>query len=116
MTINADKHPNAASVLFRVFVELSVDDYIVRHKLISDENNPNLAKRLKDVNNHLLSNSAIPKQLHLVIQQIANNKHGLAASMVTFNQYVHNSYSFPKPSELRTSWDEMQPFLEAVWK
>lgn len=118
VTMNADTLPNAASVLFRVFVELSVDDYLVRHQLM-DENarrNTPLAKRLKCVNDHLLQSSGIPKQLHDVVELVANNQHGLAASMLTFNQYVHNSYAFPKPGELRTSWDELQPFLEAVWK
>ncbi|QWT22816.1 hypothetical protein KPL76_08370 [Subtercola sp. PAMC28395] len=118
VTLNADKHPNASSVLFRVFVELSIDDYLARHNLMSEETKSNtpLAKRLKDVNDHLYQAKVIPKGLHSVVQLIGNNKHGLAASMVTFNQYVHNSYAFPKPSELRTSWDELQPFLEAVWK
>ncbi len=118
VTLNADKHPNAASVLFRVFVELSVDDYVARHNLMTHDDSLKtpLAKRLKDVNDHLYKAGSIPKGLYSVVQLIANNKHGLAASMVTFNQYVHNAYAFPKPSELRTSWDEMQPFLEAVWK
>lgn len=118
VTLNADTYPNAASVLFRVFVELSVDDYIVKHSLMDEETRRKtpLAKRLKDVNDHLFQASGVPKQLHAVVELIANNKHGLAASLVTFNQYVHNSFSFPKPSELRTSWDELQPFLEAVWK
>jgi hypothetical protein len=118
VTLDADRYPNAASVLFRVFVELSIDDYVYRHELMTQDavlNTP-LAKRLKAVNDHLFQAGAVPKGLHAVVQLVANNQHGLAASMVTFNQYVHNSYAFPKPSELRTSWDELQPFLEAVWK
>lgn len=118
VTLNADQYPNAGSVLYRVFVELSVDDYIVRHSLMSenDRRNQPLAKRMKAVNDHLLNTAAIAKQLHTVIEQVANTTHGLAAGLSTLNQYVHNSYSFPKPSELRLSWDELQPFLEAIWK
>lgn len=118
VTLNADQYPNAGSVLFRVFVELSVDDYIVRHSLMTEEvrRNSPLAKRLKAVNAHLLAASAIPAQLNKTVDQIANSTHGLAAGLTTLNQYVHNSYSFPKPSELRLSWDELQPFLEAIWK
>jgi hypothetical protein len=118
VTLDADRYPNSASVLFRVFVELSVDEYVSKHELMSYDASLNtpLAKRLKEVNDHLFKSGAIPKGLHSVVQLVANNKHGLAASMVTFNQYVHNSYAFPKPSELRTTWDELQPFLEAVWK
>lgn len=118
VTLNADQYPNAGSVLFRVFVELSVDDYIIRHTLMtdSDRRNQPLAKRMKTVNDHLLAASAIAKQLHTTIEHVANSTHGLAAGLTTLNQYVHNSYSFPKPSELRLSWDELQPFLEAIWK
>lgn len=118
VTLNADQYPNAGSVLFRVFVELSVDDYIVRHTLMSEQDRRKhpLAKRMKAVNDHLLAASAIEKQLHTTIEQVSNTTHGLAAGLSTLNQYVHNSYSFPKPSELRLSWDELQPFLEAIWK
>jgi hypothetical protein len=118
VTLNADTYPNAGSVLFRVFVELSVDDYVTRHALMTEEqrrNNP-LAKRLKAANDHLRDAGAIAPGLHKAVEQVANSKHGLAAGLTTLNQYVHNSYSFPKPSELRTSWDELQPFLEAIWK
>lgn len=118
VTMNADQFPNAGSVLFRVFAELSVDDYIVRHSLMTEEDRRKhpLAKRMKTVNDHLLDAGDIPKQLHTAVEHVANSKHGLAAGVSTLNQYVHNGYSFPKPSELRMSWDELQPFLEAIWK
>lgn len=118
VTLSADNYPNAGSVLFRVFVELSVDDYIGRHQLMSEDERRNtpLAKRMKKVNDHLLRAGVIPKGLHTAVEQVANSQHGLAAGVVTLNQYVHNGYSFPKPSELRTSWDELQPFMEAIWK
>lgn len=118
VTMNADQFPNGASVLFRVFVELSVDDYIGRHQLMTEDvrRNTPLAKRMKTVNDHLYDANAIPKGLHTAVEQVANTQHGLAAGVVTMNQYVHNGYAFPKPSEIRTSWDELQPFLEAIWK
>ena len=116
--LSADSFPNAGSVLLRVFVELSIDDYLATHSLMSESDrriNP-LAKRLKIANDDLLGRGRISQQLHLTIQQVANSQHGIAAGVITMNQYVHNSYSFPKPSELRTTWDELQLFLEAVWK
>lgn len=118
VTMNADQYPNGGSVLFRVFVELSVDDYIMRHELMTEDErrNAKLARRMKLVNDKLLEAGAIPKLLHTTVGQVANTQHGLAAGVTTMNQYVHNGYSFPKPSELRTSWDELQPFLEAIWK
>lgn len=118
VTLNADTYPNAGSVLFRVFVELSVDDYVMAHKLMTEQQRRStaLAKRMKAANDHLHNSGAIADGLHKTVEHVANSTHGLAAGMTTLNQYVHNSYSFPKPSELRTSWDELQPFLEAIWK
>jgi len=118
VTLDADRYPNAAAILFRVFLELSVDAYIARHELMDEptRRNTKLAKRMKDVGDHLLAANGIPKQLHTVVFQVADNQHNIAAGVTAFNQYVHNEFAFPKPQELRLAWDEVQPFLEAVWK
>lgn len=116
--LSADSNPNAGAVLLRVFVELTVDDYLETNTLMSETERRNLplAKRLKKVNDDLQKKGHVSAQLHAAIEKVANSQHGLAAGMTTFNQYVHNQYAYPKPSELRTMWDELQPFLEAVWK
>ena len=116
--LSADSNPNAGAVLLRVFLELTVDDYLERRSLMSDEQRRNLplAKRLKTVNADLFQTGGIGSSLRDAIEKVANSQHGLSAGMTTFNQYVHNQYSYPKPTELRTMWDELQPFLEAVWK
>lgn len=113
----AESFPNAGSVLLRVFLELSVDDYLKKKNLMteSERRNTVLAKRMKSVADHLASNGVIDGQLKMAIHKVADSQHTLAASVQTFNQYVHNQYVFPKATELRTSWDELQPFLEAIW-
>lgn len=118
VSLSADSHPNAGSVLLRVFLELTVDDYLELHSLMNETERRDLplAKRMKVVNADLHKQGDISKSLFDAIEKVANSQHGLAAGVRTFNQYVHNKYSYPKPSELRTSWDELQPFLEAIWK
>jgi hypothetical protein len=115
--LSSEQFPNAGSVLLRVFLELSVDDYITRNNVMTqnDRDNANLAKRLKEVARHLEKTGAIDNQLKRAVNRIADGQHTIAASVTTFHQYVHNQYVHPKPSELRTSWDELRPFLEAVW-
>ena len=79
-------------------------------------NNAVLAKRMKAVVDDLNKKGDITTQLKKAMHKIADSQHTIAASVVAFHQYVHNQYVHPKPSELRTSWDELQPFLEAIWK
>lgn len=115
--LSAESFPNAGSVLLRVFLELSVDDYITNHKVMpsAERANAALAKRMKAVATNLHARGKIDKQLMQAITKIADGQHTIAASVTAFHQYVHNQYVYPKPSELRTSWDELRPFLEAVW-
>jgi hypothetical protein len=114
LTLTADQYPNACSVLLRVFIELSIDHFIDDRKLKRRKNDP-LAARLKMVAAQLKSEGAIPENLRKAVEQIANGPSPLAPGMSTFNQYVHNQYTHPKPSELYAAWNELQPFMEKVW-
>ena len=60
------------------------------------------------------ANGEIDEDLRKAVYRIADTKGVMAASTATFNQYVHNKYVYPFPSELRMAWDELQPFMEKV--
>lgn len=117
LAISVDQYPNACSVLFRVFIELSVDHYIKQKSLMSEQQaiNSPLAKRLRIAADHLHRQKKIDSDLRKAAERIANSKFGLAPSTVTMNQYVHNQYVFPQPTELRTAWDEIQPLIVQLW-
>jgi len=116
LTLNIDTYPNAAAVLLRVFLELSLDHYIAQNGLKTKDQSK-LFERLKIVAQNLKDSGGIPEQLRKAIDRIANTRQTvIAASTVTFNQYVHNSYVHQKPSELYVAWDELQPFMEKVWE
>lgn len=117
LSLNLEQYPNASSVTMRVLIELSVDHYLDAKSLMSepDRRNSPLAKRLKKVAAHLKTNGEIPAQLETAIKRVADGSQLLAASTTTWNQYVHNQFVFPKPSEVRTAWDELQPFMERLW-
>jgi hypothetical protein len=112
LTLNATQYPNAASVLLRVFVELSIDHYLTQMNLSGE--NEKLAKKLKVAADDLKKKGQIDDQLRKAIDRIANSQTVIAASTFTFNQYVHNRYSHPIPSELFIAWDELEPFLLQV--
>jgi hypothetical protein len=116
--LNAERYPNACSVLLRVFIELSVDHHIENRTLMSDAQmrSAPLAKRLKEVVKDLKSRSKISAQLATAMQSYADGKMTIVAATVpTFNQYVHNQYVYPKAVDLYTTWDELSPLLEKIW-
>ena len=116
-SLNVDQYPNACAVLLRVFLELSVDHYVLQNGVMTEAVRANtaLAKRMKEAVDELRRSGKVVEQVKKAVYKIANTQHVIAASTLTFNQYVHNQYVYPKPSELRTAWDELQPFLEALW-
>ncbi len=116
-SLNIEQYPNSCAVLLRVFIELSVDHEIERLTLMTDSQRRSqpLAKRLKTVAGEMQKQGTIGDQLFKAMEKVADGRHVVAASSATFNQYVHNQYVYPKPPELRTSWDELQPFVEKLW-
>ncbi|MEH1017665.1 hypothetical protein V6U90_31900 [Micromonospora sp. CPCC 206060] len=116
--LNVDEYPNACSVLLRVFVELSVDHHIAHLNVLPDDErrSTKLSKKLKDLAARLKSDGRIDPQLEKAVIKIADGGGLFSASTVTFNQYVHNQFAYPLPSELRIAWDELQPFMQVLWE
>lgn len=115
--LEVDAYSNACSVLLRVFVELSTDYHIAQLNVTpeSDRRSSPLAKKLKDLASRLRNDGKIDQQLEKAVIKIADGQGMFSASTVTFNQYVHNQFVYPHPRELRTAWDELQPFMQALW-
>ncbi|MCD0452574.1 hypothetical protein LO762_25815 [Actinocorallia sp. API 0066] len=116
--ISVDNFSNACGVSLRVFVELTVDHHISLNGIMSESerNSSPLAKRMKKLAEFLRAAGHIDMQLERAIIKIADGVGMFSASTTTFNQYVHNGYVFPHPSELRLAWDELEPFMLALWK
>lgn len=108
---------NSCAVMLRVFLELSADQYVEQHQLLDDSTmkSTTLGKKLKLVAQDLRAKNKISLLLQETVESISDKSKVLAISAVTFNQYVHNPYSHPQASDLRSAWDELQPFMEALW-
>ena len=93
-----------------------MDHEISRRPHLTGKADPNttLAKRLKELAADMRSKNEIDDDLKKAVIRIADAKGMMAASTMTFNQFVHNKYVHPLPSELRMAWDELQPFMEKV--
>jgi hypothetical protein len=113
--LSLEEHTNAVSVLFRVFLELSVDSYIEDNALSGVTNDSKLRVKVEKVANDLEAKDKINKQQARAIRS-ANMDHSfLAPGVNTMNDYIHNEYIFPEPSGLRAHWNSLQPFITAIW-
>lgn len=115
--LNIDDFPNSGSVMLRVFVELSLD-HCLEHIIIWDEqkiSNSSLAQKLTGVANYFESNQIMTTSQLLPIKKAAGGQTLLSASIKTMHGYVHNRHFSPVSSELKTAWDDFQPFMENIW-
>lgn len=113
-TIDVNEFENAVAVLFRVFIELSVDT-IVEVKQLPCTSNDSLAKKVGEVVKYLKANTNITEQQLSPVNTSLSNKNSFL-SMVTFNQYVHNKHQYPSPKELKITWDGLEPFILKLWQ
>lgn len=118
--LDITKFTNAAAVLLRVFVELSIDTYLEEHSLIGTsasaaKSGMNFQQKINVAANHLdtkkLADANICKGIKSAIKD-TNDILGID----TWHAYVHNNKFSPKDSHLVITWDNIQAFMESVWK
>ncbi|WP_338804054.1 hypothetical protein WDV76_20335 [Xenorhabdus griffiniae] len=123
--LEVERVPNATAITFRVFLEVSCDDYkkrmahtdsrVYRH----DNNKPlteddKLAIKIVSVAKHLESAGLITKPESKAISRRAAGTQTVG-SVDHLNQFVHSTASSPLPSELKDVAEEYLPMLRAIW-
>ncbi|MGM4966943.1 hypothetical protein AB7714_25825 [Tardiphaga sp. 1201_B9_N1_1] len=107
--LNLDDHANAISVLFRVLVELSVENYISQTKLATVSSNDNLARRVLRVAEDLRRGAKIDQKYFELLSKFPQNDVLLSAD--TLNRYVHSPNFAPSSDHLRALWDWLSDFI-----
>ena len=112
--MSLQEFPNGVSVLFRVFIELSVDWYI-QDQGIAGVTGGKLGERVRAAGEHLLKRRKLTNAQVRPVRQAAQKGSYLGPTVTLFNDYVHNAAMFPAPADLRSYWNSLQPFLQAIW-
>ncbi len=132
--IEVDSAPNAVAVLFRVFMECSIDYYINIHEL-EIKDNTKLAGKILKVVDHLEDaialrrlaeegnktptseefNKVKDKVKFKNIRKVATKDSNSILSVKTFHDFVHDYETSPIPSELKKYWENLDNFFVALW-
>lgn len=111
--LNVEEYPNACAVMLRVFLELSLEEY-VKGKRISFSEGQKLGNKLKKVADYFEQNNLMDKN-ELKPVRVAYSSKDALFSTDTLHAYIHNKDFSPKPRYLKETWDDMQKFLEVIW-
>ena len=116
------KYSHSAAVLLRVFLELSTDHYMHRHKMPTQIKGAGKVKatykpldvKIREVVDHLSQQDGNERKHFLgVIRGLTDNKSPLSVELL--HAYVHNLFVSPSPQELMKAWDNAQIFFEKIW-
>ena len=111
---------NTCAVMLRVFLELSADCYLEQFGLLKDgvlsgSRAGDLKSKINMVIKNLCDRNYLDDAKSKGIRDEINAKQG-AYSVDTLNAYVHNLDFNPIPENLMLAWDNIQPFVIAMWK
>jgi hypothetical protein len=116
------KHVHAISVLLRVFLEMSVDEYLTTKagstRTYKDPRSgrtldKSLKFKVKETIDHMVTNGSDPKDFKGVSNAMTDDKHPF--SIDTLHAYIHNRFFTPLDRHLVVGWDNAQPFFEKIW-
>ncbi|MFZ6864367.1 hypothetical protein ACO0K7_17185 [Undibacterium sp. Ji67W] len=111
--------PFSISVMLRVFIDLSLTDFIDKKEIKYKENsleeqtrNPGLHDKVVMCCNYLLGQKKLKQAQISSICAFSKDKLNAKG---TIQQYVHNQHHNPSRDIVNTEWDNFQPLFEAIW-
>ncbi len=112
--LDLKEYRNSVAVLFRVFVELSIELYLDSHA-IEYSTGDKLFKKASKAAVHMKEQGWAEKDVLKGINAACSSPNN-PLSFHTFNAYVHNRHFHPSAPDLATAWDNVQPFLDVLYE
>ena len=115
--ISCDDYPNSIAVMFRVFMELSLDHFL-EHELKWEEQkiiNTFLQKKMQATVTYFKNNDLLSKNKLAGMAEASKTNSILAPTYKSLHGFVHNYHVSPISSELKTLWDNVEPFFVKLW-
>jgi hypothetical protein len=119
--LSLKEYPNAVATLFRVFLELSGDYFLVhtmkRSKTYLTQRGVTLSVKLNEVVTYLEAQNPplLTRQDAVPVKAACAKNSFLSTSVVTMNEYVHNFLLSPRPVDLLAAYEGFEPFLHTIW-
>ncbi len=109
-----EHHCNAISVLFRVLLEISMENYISQRNLSSIHSNDKLSLKFSKIRDDMNDQKLIDKKYRDLLKRFDQND--VLVSAHTMNSYVHSSNFFPSETHLKSLWDTLEKFVVTCLK
>ena len=106
--LELSRHPNAISVLFRVLLELAVENY-VKQTGCGVQDGDKLANRVLKAGRDLHAKGKIDQKQVGIINKFQQLDQLVSAD--TLNRYVHSPNFAPSPEHLMSLWDSLAEFI-----
>ena len=104
---------NACAITFRVFLELSVENYAKAKNIVCNEGE-SLASKIGKVAKYMESKKLMSKDELKPIRLACSTPDNLVSTH-TLNAYVHNPNLSPKADNLKLTWDDFEKFFKTMW-
>jgi hypothetical protein len=108
-----DECPMSISVLFRVFVELSLICYLDKNKIILKKQQQGLHDKVVAVSNDLKEKRLLTNSQVSSVQSVSSS---ITSSQGSLQQYMHNKDTLPDKSSLNIHFDNLHCLFSAIWK
>jgi hypothetical protein len=106
---------NSVAITFRVFVELSVDEFLTAKALEGVSINSKLKAKVQKVAEFMSAGCHLTRDQLKGINVAVSSDHDVL-SINTFNSYVHGSNFNPQPDNLKLAWDNVEDFISKIWE
>lgn len=110
-----EKCPNVHAVVFRVFLELATEDYVVRNRVqvpAEKDGRVTLRRKIAEVASHLNAAGLLTNNAMTAAQRATSK--GAFLGTTDLNQWLHNPEFFPSAGDVTTLWKNLAPYLSAL--